>query len=169
MQNVVCWKGGSSYRLATIIADSQKKLHIFDSFEGGLSDKTSQDANARINMSEQQIEHERQIFSSTEKEVRDNLSSFSFVEYHSGWIPERFPDVSQEQFCFVHVDVDLYEPTRDSLQFFWERLVDGGVIVIDDYGYTQFPGARKAVNNFLSNNHVSLFLDSPTGGCFIQK
>lgn len=164
-----CWKGTSSYQLASLIAESGKKLHIFDSFEGGLSDKTANDTNVRVDMSKDEIEHERQIFSSTEREVRENLSGFQFIDYHPGWIPQRFSDVEQESFCFVHVDVDLYEPTRDSLEFFWERLVDGGIIVIDDYGYTQFPGARKAVQEFLRTNAVSLFLDSPIGGCFLQK
>src|SRR5688572_31529904 len=42
-------------------------------------------------------------------------------------------------------DVDVYQPTRDSLEYFYPRLVTGGILVCDDYGW---PGARKAVDDF---------------------
>jgi O-methyltransferase len=67
------------------------------------------------------------------------LSEFPFVHLYKGWIPSRFIEVEDRQFSFVHIDVDLYEPILDSLNFF-PKLVKGGVIVFDDYGITQFPG-----------------------------
>ena len=42
----------------------------------------------------------------------------------------------------MHVDVDVYQPTRDSIEYFYPRLVPNGVIVCDDYNW---PGARKAI------------------------
>lgn len=166
-----CWKGTSSYQIAYLIkeAGSNKRLHVFDSFEGGLSEKVGQDRSLRVNQSEDDVKKERDGFASTEDEVRGNLSGFDFVKYYAAWIPERFEDVGDQKFCLVHIDVDLYEPTRQSLEFFYERLVIGGVIVVDDYGYTQFPGAKKAVNEFLDTHPENFFLDSPTGGCFLVK
>ena len=55
------------------------------------------------------------------------------------------------KFSFVHIDVDLYEPTHDSLSFFYERLVPGGIIVCDDYGSEACPGAYKACNDFIAD------------------
>ena len=52
-------------------------------------------------------------------------------------------------FCFVNVDVDLHEPTRDSIEFFYPRMVPGGVMVFDDYGsQMQSPGAARAIEVF---------------------
>ncbi len=166
-----CWKGTSAYQIAAAMqeAESGSALHIFDSFEGGLSDKKNEDINARIVQSGQQIEQEKQGFASSEKEVQDNLGGFDFVLYYRGWIPERFPEVEEQRFSFVHIDVDLYEPTKQSLEFFFERLHMGGVIVVDDYGYTQFPGAKRAVDEFLVGRDVTLFYESPIGGCFLIK
>ena len=45
----------------------------------------------------------------------------------------------------------------------------GGVIVLDDYGYTQFPGATKAIDNFLSESEYTMFYETPVGGAFIIK
>ena len=39
----------------------------------------------------------------------------------------------------------------------------------DDYGMTQFPGCKKAVDEFLSQNECAFFYEMPVGGCFIIK
>ena len=83
--------------------------------------------------------------------VRDNLSEFDNVSFHKGWIPERFPDVEDRRFSFLHIDVDLYEPTRDSVAFFYPRMSDGGIILCDDYGSTFCSGATKAIDEYLAD------------------
>ena len=59
---------------------------------------------------------------------------------------------------FVHLDVDIYEPTRFALDFFDSRLVVGGIVIVDDYGFVTCPGAKRAVDEFLSSrqNYFSL-------------
>ena len=86
-----------------------------------------------------------------------------------GGYPKDFIEVDNDEFIFVHIDVDLYQPTLDSLEFFYPRLHKGGVIVIDDYGYTQFPGAKKSVDEFLKRNECSMFLSGYSGGSIIVK
>ena len=165
------WKGQSAYIISSILSErvTDKKLHIFDSFEGGLSEKIEEDVNLRSGLSEKEIREESNMFSSTEDEVMSCLNGFPFIRLYKGWIPGRFNEVKDGQFSFVHIDVDLYEPTRDSLEFFYPRLVKGGAIVCDDYGFTQFPGAKKAVNEFLKKNNYEIFYEVPMGGCFIIK
>ena len=55
----------------------------------------------------------------------NNISSTltTFTEIFSGWIPEKFHRIEDKKFQFVHLDVDLYEPTRDSLYFFFSALL----------------------------------------------
>jgi hypothetical protein len=120
-------------------------------------------------LSEAQVESEKNQFSSTEVQVQDCLKSSPFIHLHNGWIPQRFGAVENKQFCFVHIDVDLSEPTRDSLSFFWPKLVPGGAIVVDDYNLTQFPGCKAAVDKFLGQTTVQKFFEVPLGGCFIFK
>ena len=62
-----------------------------------------------------------------------NLEKYaSRVVFHPGWIPDKFADVGEKKFCFVHIDVDLYEPTRDALALFGQRLAPGGILICDD-------------------------------------
>jgi O-methyltransferase len=65
--------------------------------------------------------------------VRENIHrQFPRAELHPGWIPSAFSAVAGRSFSFVHLDVDLYQPTLDSLDFF-PRLADGGAIITDNY------------------------------------
>jgi len=166
-----CWRGHSSYIISTLLAGNgfNGTFHIFDSFEGGLSGKDVEDVNARVDLTDIEIEREKKIFASAEADLHQALRNFDFYNLYKGWIPERFDEVNDRSFAFVHIDVDLYQPTLDSLEFFYPRLQPGGVIVVDDYGYTQFPGAKKSVDEFLQRNQHSLFMAGYPGGCYIVK
>jgi O-methyltransferase len=64
-----------------------------------------------------------------------------------------FPDesggaVEACRFKLVHLDVDVYEGTKDAATWVWPRLVEGGVIVVDDYGGDGMDGVRHAVDEF---------------------
>jgi hypothetical protein len=98
--------------------------------------------------------------------VRANLAEFRDVAYYPGWIPTRFAEVADKRFSFVHIDVDLYEPTRDSIAFFYPRMAEGGVLVVDDYGCTTCPGATRAVDEVLAS-HPEKMLRCCSGGGFI--
>ena len=47
---------------------------------------------------------------------------------------------------FVHVDVDVYESARGVMDWAWPRLVSGGLVVYDDYGFESCDGITRAVN-----------------------
>jgi hypothetical protein len=90
------------------------------------------------------------------------------LKFYKGWIPQRFSEVENKKFQFVHIDVDLYQPTYDSLKFFFHRLIDGGVIVCESYNMSELPGANKAFE-YLKDKKVNFFYESPFGGCFLIK
>jgi hypothetical protein len=165
-----CWKGHSSYLICKTLSlnNYNKTYHIFDSFEG-LSEKLPIDKHLRYDFSQNRILKEMRFFGATQDEVKKTLSDFNFVKTYKGWIPERFDEVKDLHFAFVHIDVDLYQPTLDSLKFFYPRLSKGGAIVVDDYGMSAYPGCKKAVDEFLSDNDCEFFYEIPIGGCFILK
>ena len=145
-------------------AGRARRHHIFDSFEG-LSEPSGPDrpSDARA------WAWQRGDLSVPIETVRQNLRRFDFVAYHRGWIPERFHEVAERRFCFVHVDVDLYQPTRDSIEFFYERLVPGGVLLCDDYGFTTCPGARRAFDEFVADKPERSVVHLTTGQGLIVK
>jgi hypothetical protein len=97
-----------------------------------------------------------------------NLKGFPSIHIKKGWIPDRFSEVSDQKFKFVHIDVDLYEPTRESLKFFYDRMVPGGIIIMDDYGFENCPGAYTAANEYMEFRPETI-LHLPTGQGLIIK
>jgi hypothetical protein len=57
---------------------------------------------------------------------------------------------ADEVFSFVHLDCDLYGSYRDCLEFFYPRLSDGGIVLLDEYDDPPWPGCNKAVDEFLA-------------------
>ena len=100
--------------------------------------------------------------------VRKALAGFSEINFHPGWIPERFQEVEDRKFSFVHIDVDLADPTRDSLGFFYPRMQTGGIIVCDDYGMTTCPGATEIIDGFLEDKQEKMVV-LPDGGGFLIR
>ena len=112
----------------------------------------------------------RKQFSYEEELVKESLKEFNFINFYKGWIPERFNEVKDNKFIFVHVDVDLYEPTKNCIDFFFPRLINGGIMVFDDYGYIlQFPGAKLAIDERLSNLSYQHFIALPSGQAYLIK
>jgi len=68
------------------------------------------------------------------------------VRLKRGLFPDTAAGLESETFAVVHLDGDLYETTRAGLDFFWPRMVTGGVIVLDDYGLHDCPGVTRAVD-----------------------
>jgi O-methyltransferase len=120
-----------------LAATPAKHLYGFDSFDG-LSEPSDEDRGTHW------VKHD---FASDEERAQRNLRGQN-VTLLKGWIPERFSEVADKKFSLVHIDVDLYQPTRDSLEFFWPRLNAGGALVCDDYGSLGCPGAKLAVDEF---------------------
>jgi len=161
-----CWRGLSAYQIAYRLKINKfsNKFYIFDSFEG-LS-KFDEDDRPLNGLKDE--EKRRKEFACGEDIVKENLKEFDFISYNKGWIPTRFNEVKEKKFSLVHIDVDMYQPILDTLMFFYERMLPGGIIVLDDYGFTYFPGAKKATDEFMKDKK-DFFIALSSGQAFIIK
>ena len=151
------YQGAGSYLIckATQKGSPARTHFIFDSFEG-LSTPAPCDGD---------YWHEG--------DLRCSLQNFQHpdgnVIIHKGWIPDRFPDVKDRLFSFVHIDVDLHKPTADSMEFFYPRMSPGGMILLDDYGFTSCPGTKKAVDDFMQDKPEKITMLSCGSGLLIRR
>jgi hypothetical protein len=152
------WEGASSWLICAATERSGRTHHMFDSFEG-LSAPTAEDGRYWT----------AGALAAGEDIVRSNLKRFEGgYSTYKGWIPDRFQDVSDRRFAFVHVDVDLHQPTRDSIEFFYPRLEPGGILVCDDYACSTCPGATAAIDSFLGDKPEKMISLDAGGGFFIK-
>ncbi len=69
-------------------------------------------------------------------------------------VPEYLAKHPAARVAFLHLDMDVKEPTIDALQHLYSRVVPGGVIVIDDYGAVA--GATEAIDEFVGAKGLRL-------------
>lgn len=148
--------GGSAFLISEVFDGTGKVVYLFDTFEG-------------IPFSNPKIDiHREGEFASSYDDVRSFLGGFSNVRIVKGIFPKSAgEDVLNRKFCFVHLDVDVYESARDSIAFFQSRMVNGGVMVVDDYGSPNCPGVTKAVNEFLAGKDNRLVRGPGRKSCAI--
>lgn len=150
------YRGATANLLGAFASEHDRRLHLFDSFEG-LSAPGEADGD---HWSAHDLSGSQQVVLDA---VRPTGAD---VALHPGWIPSRFGGVEDERFAFVHIDVDLYQPTIDSLRFFHPRMSPGGVILLDDVGFTTCPGATRAVEEWVAETD-EVVVDVPTGQGFV--
>jgi len=151
-----CFRGLSSFLLCGLLKKRSAAFdgggyRVFDSFQG-LSEPQAEDGLAAADPSAPSaVDVQAGRFAASLKDVQRALALFPGIEYFPGWIPHTFPR-DDARYRFVHVDVDLYQPTRDSLEYFWPRLVPGARMVCDDYNW---PGGKRAVDEFCAARGTS--------------
>jgi Macrocin-O-methyltransferase (TylF) len=96
-----------------------------------------------------------------------NLIEGRRINFNKGYIPDVFSIVQNpETLVWLHVDLNLTVPTMDALNFFWDKLECGGVILFDDYAWEDSGKAAEAWS--LKKN--GQWLHFPTGqGLFIKS
>ena len=147
------YRGLSAHLLCRAVGSDGKGVHLFDSFEG-LSAPADEDRIQDGRVPKGKIKRQAGMFSASVEEVRRALAEFPAVELHKGWIPESLAGAPEGPYRFVHLDMDLHDPTAGALEFFYPRLAPGGVLVCDDYGAVRWPGVRTAVDAFCAANGV---------------
>jgi O-methyltransferase len=71
------------------------------------------------------------------------------IELKKGLFSDTLPLLGEQRYHFVNVDCDLYEPHLECLEYFYPRMVCGGVLFFDDYHSVNYPMARKAIDRFM--------------------
>jgi len=71
----------------------------------------------------------------------------------------------------LHLDVDLYEPTMAALEAFYPLVVQGGVVIFDEYGMTEWGGESRAVEEYFGAGlpRIETFPFCSTPGGFFVK
>lgn len=125
-----------------------RTLYLFDTFEGFDHRDVASENKNRFSSGEQD-------FSDTS--IEEVLKIMPFPQKCipvKGFFPESAKEV-RDNFVFVSIDADLYEPIYEGLKFFFPLLVSGGYIFVHDFNNDNYPGARKAVEKFCTENNIS--------------
>lgn len=90
----------------------------------------------------------RESFKSADEQlefVRSRLKHPENAEFRKGYFPETAVGEADRTFAFVSLDMDLYQPIKSGIEFFYPKLNKGGYIMIHDYNHREFKGIKDAV------------------------
>jgi SAM-dependent methyltransferase len=134
-----------------------KKYYMLDTFYG-LDSRYSPEVETNTNLNAiYQRENADELYNS----VLKNFDPFP-VKVIKGPVPETLGQVDASKFAFISVDMNSAGPEIAALEYCWDKLVPGGIIILDDYGYNnQFNIQKKAHDEFARSKGVSI-LSIPT-------
>jgi len=157
------WRGNSARLFRHLLQD--RDLHLFDTFSGfdprDCHREPQTSASAAVG---------GKFGDTSLAAVRAFVGEHPNIHYHPGWFPgtaERLP--RSIRFALVHLDSDLYEPTKAGLEFFYCRLVPGGLMLIHDCA-NSFKGCRQAVYEFFASQpETPIIFPDKSGTAVIAK
>jgi O-methyltransferase len=135
------WRGGTGALIASAAKQNgiATPLYLCDTFQGvvksGIHDSAYKGG-----------EHADTSIPTVEALMKSlGLTNYRIVE---GIFPDATSHLipASERFRLCHIDVDVYESARDIVDWLWSRVVLGGLVVYDDYGFEVCPGITRLVN-----------------------
>jgi O-methyltransferase len=167
------WRGGSMMAVAQAFmyhGDLSRDLYLYDTFEG-MSEPTKDDVSFDGQSAQSQLERDPVATGiwchSPIEDVRSNLLSTGYpqekMHFIQGKVEETLPSVSPNLLALLRLDTDWYESTKHELVHLFPLLNPLGLLIIDDYGH--WKGARKAVDEYLSEHKLNLYLHRVDYSC----
>lgn len=138
LAEVGVFQGGTACIINEIIPD--KELYLFDTFSGFADEIHESDVKG----------YKPGLCCADEKFVKDLMKDKKNVFITKGKFPDTSDIIKNKKFSFVHLDVDVYNGTKNSVMFFYPRLESGGSIIVHDYPHLD--GVKKAIDELISSN-----------------
>lgn len=163
------WKGGSMLAIAEILTQMNnvhRDLFLYDTYEGMSEPSehdmafTNQKAAEFLISNEEKKENLFWAYSSLDV-VKQTMSYTAYpknkIHYVKGKVEDTIPAVVPGDIALLRLDTDWYESTKHELVHLFPKLVKGGVLIIDDYGF--WKGARKAVDEYFHDTNTQILLN----------
>jgi O-methyltransferase len=157
------FRGGISMAVAkyTDLAKSDRQMYLLDTYTG-LSAKYSTEE-------ERAVKFHMRKYDDIANEVRNTFSTFPNVHIVQGAVPETLTQVPSSKIAYLSLDMNSAIPEIAAAEYFWDKLVPGAVMVLDDYAYGIIhSGQKSAFDKFATARNVSV-LSMPTGQGLIFK
>jgi O-methyltransferase len=142
------WKGGTAKLLRQFVTGNQN-IYLADTFTGV------------VKASKEDSLYKGGEHSDTSESIVRNLFAKD-VESNTIFLKGIFPEdtgsvVKDVQFKFVHIDVDTHDSAKDTFHFVWQQVVQGGIVVFDDYGFNGCEGVTNFFNELTIENAIKLY------------
>jgi O-methyltransferase len=160
------YKGGTSFALVNHLKfeNLNRKFWLFDTFSG-LSEEHVSVKEKENNI----VERFREMYEDNYyEEVKTTFEGYKNVEVVRGPVPDTLSMFSGDKVCYLAIDMNSVFPEIAAIEFFWDKIVSGGVVILDDYGWKYHEEQKEAFDKFIDKTNSNIMY-LPTGQGIIIK
>jgi len=144
------------FSLVSEILGQDKHIYGFDSFQG-FPEPTDEDhaklygiKKGRYKTQEENVLNYLLNCGINQKTIENKITLIK------GFFSDTLSKYSGNKISLLHLDVDLYQSYKETLSFFYPKVVTGGIIAFDEYQSAKFVGAKKAIDEFFSDKNKKI-------------
>ncbi len=164
------WNGGSAAFMA--FADNHGKngrnraIWLFDSFAGlprpGTNDGAAENQHYFEGLNKGSTQQVKKAFAKLGV-------SLDRVRIQPGWFSSTLKRAAIERIVVLHIDADWYDSVMSVLDAYYHKVIPGGFVVLDDYGY--WDGCTRALNDFMAQHNLEgiTLKQADSTGAYFQK
>lgn len=168
------WRGGSAMLCAYTLkrmSSADREIYLYDTFQG-MPRPTDRDVRFDGEEAVDRWESKREKRGSRWhraplEDVKANLARTGYpadrIRYVKGKVEDTIPGTIPDRIALLRLDTDFFESTAHELEHLYPRLVEGGILIVDDYGHWR--GAREAVDRYFRNRAEPIFLSRVDYSC----
>lgn len=148
------WRGGACIMMRAVMEAfrvKNRRVWLADSFEGlppPSPELYPADAGEKF--------HEYEELSISVDEVKNNFSKYGLLDdqvvFLKGWFKDTLPSAPVEKLALLRLDGDLYESTIVPLEALYDKVSNGGYVIVDDYHVVK--GCKQAVHDFCAARKI---------------
>jgi hypothetical protein len=140
-----------------------RHFYLLDTYEGFPTEQWSsaETANAQALTPDE-------VYFDTFELVRKTFEEYGNVVLVKGVVPDTLPLVPSERIAYLSIDMNAAVPERAALEFYWDRVVSGGVCFLDDYAFRGHEEQRRSFDEFAHSRNVKI-LAMPSGNGILIK
>lgn len=143
----------------------RRQFYLIDTFSGLAEEHLSDEEKAMGKMEFSNRNYGKDDYL---EETKSNFSDFRNICFVRGIVPEILNKISTKKVAYLSIDMNNAAPEIAAADFFWDKLVKGAIILLDDYAYFGGETEKKAFDDFASRKKVPI-LSLPTGQGILIK
>lgn len=142
--------------------ETDKTFFLFDTFRGIPEDQMLPSER------ESRVRENQELYEECYETAKRNFAPFPRAKLIRGKVPDTLGAVAIERVCYLSVDMNIKAPEIAAIEFFWDKLSTGAVVLLDDYGWSGHFEQHDAMDAFARRMNVEI-LSLPTGQGLLLK